>query len=171
MISKEKYQFVQKAIQTYSPLKDKSYFILYKSSIKVPAKYLEISILEENFWHLTGCKIDDHFRLTPVQKHNIYKDCEEGKDVSKYLNYTRQPQDVIKKANVVMGVFNFIKNAKSMRVCDTTGAPEAVMLEYVISPKALFSLQQELPLSLRYESNLFSIKNPPISDISKTGGQ
>lgn len=51
-----------------------------------------------------------------------------------------------------------------------TYSPLKDKIEYVISPKALFSLQKELPLSLCYESNLFPQKNPPISDFSKNGG-
>ena len=117
MISKENYELVKKAIKIHSNLKDRTYLILYKVNSKQKSKVMETSILEENFWHLVGCKIDDSLNLTPEQKHQLYLDCLAGEDISKSLIYTRQPQDVSKKATVVINIFDFIANAKSIRLC------------------------------------------------------
>lgn len=129
MISKENYELVKKAIKIHSKLKDRTYLILYKASVKQVSKVMETPIREENFWHLVGCKIDETLELTPEQKHQLYIDCLEEKDVADSLVYTRQAQDVSKKANVVIGMFDFIDNAKSIRLCHTDGTPEAAMFK------------------------------------------
>ena len=102
MIAKDKYELVKKAIRVHNRLKDRTYLILYKVNARQSAKYMETPVLEENFWHLVGCKIDASIGLTPKQKHQIYSDCVNGIDISNYLVYTRQAQDVAKKANVVI---------------------------------------------------------------------
>lgn len=127
MISKENYELVKKAIKVHSNLKDRTYLILYKVNAKQKSKVMETPILEENFWHLVGCKIDDSLNLTPEQKHQLYLDCLAEKDVSKALIYTRQSQDVSKKAHIIINMFDFIANAKSIRLCHTDGTPEAAM--------------------------------------------
>lgn len=127
MISKENYALVKKAIKIHSKLKDRTYLILYKVNAKQKSKAMETPILEENFWHLVGCKIDDSLELTADQKQQLYLDCLADVDVSKSLIYTRQSQDVSKKVNVVVNTFDFVSNAKSIRLCNTEGTPEAAM--------------------------------------------
>lgn len=127
MISKEKYEWVKRAIKVHNKLNGRKYLILYKVSAKQLSKYMETAILEENFWHLVGCKIDNSLELNFEQKHQLYCACVMGKDISDYLVYTRQAQDVPRKANVVMNIFDFVANAKSIRLCHTDGAPEAAM--------------------------------------------
>lgn len=129
MISKENYELVKQAIKVHNRLKDKTYLILYKASTKQTSKIMETPILEENFWHLVGCKIDDSLKLTAEQKHQLYLDCLDEKDISDSLIYTRQSQDVSKKAYVVIDMFDFVINAKYLRLCHTEGTPEAAMFK------------------------------------------
>jgi len=127
MISNDKYEFVKKAIKVHSGLKDRTYLILYKASAGQMAKTMETSILEENFWHLVGCKIDDAKHLTPEMKKQIYQECVEGKDISDSLICTRQEQDISKKSNIVINMFDFVANAKLLKLCHTEGTPETAM--------------------------------------------
>jgi len=127
MISKENYELVKKAIKIHSSLKDRTYLILYKVNARQKSKIMEISILEENFWHLVGCKIDISLALTSEQKHQLYLACLAEEDISGSLVYTRQAQDVPKKANVVINIFDFVTHAKSIRLCHTENTPEAAM--------------------------------------------
>ena len=129
MISKDNYELVKQAIKVHNRLKDRTYLLLYKASAKQTSKTMVTPILEENFWHLVGCKIDDTLKLTPEQKHQLYLDCLDEKDISDFLIYTRQAQDVSKKAHVVIDMFDFITNAKSLRLCHTEGTPEAAMFK------------------------------------------
>lgn len=127
MISKDNYELVKKAIKIHSNLKDRTYLILYIVNAKQKSKVMETPILEENFWHLVGCKIDNSLDLTPNQRHQLYLDCLAEEDISESLIYTRQSQDVSKKSNVIISMFDFITNAKSIRLCHTNGTPEAAM--------------------------------------------
>lgn len=127
MITKDNYELVKQAIKVHNKLKDRTYLIFYKVNTKQRCKIMETSILEKNFWHLVGCKIDDSLEFTPEQKHQLYLDCVNEQDVSTSLIYTRRAQDVSKKANVVINMFDFISNAKSIRLCHTDGTPEAAM--------------------------------------------
>ena len=129
MISKESYELVKKAIKVHNRLKDRTYLILYKTSVKEFSSAIEVSILEENFWHLVGCKIDNSLNLTPFQKHSLYLSCVNEKDISSSLVYTRQLQDVSKKVNVILNTFDFITNAKQIRISYTDNTPEAVMFK------------------------------------------
>lgn len=43
------------------------------------SKIMETPILEQNFWHLVGCRIDETLTLTPQQKHQMYIDCVDEK--------------------------------------------------------------------------------------------
>ena len=101
MISKDNYQLVKKAIKIHNNLKDRTYLILYKVNSKQKAKIMETPILEENFWHLVGCKIDDSKKLTPEQKRQVYLKCLAEEDVSDLLVYTRQSQDVGARIQIV----------------------------------------------------------------------
>lgn len=129
MVSQENYVLIKRAIKIYNKLVGKTYLILYKTNAKQDSKFMETSILEENFWHLVGCRIDESLKYSKEQKLQVYLDCCCEKDVSVYLEYTRQPQDVSKKANVVVNLFDFVSNAKSIRLCHTDGSPEASMFQ------------------------------------------
>lgn len=129
MISEKNYEFVKKAIQVHSRLKDREYLILYKIGANDKSKIMHTPILEENFWHLVGCKIDNKYKLDAEQKHHLYEKCLNGEDITKYLTYTRQAQDVPKKANVVIQMFDFVSCARSIRLCRTDGTPEANMFK------------------------------------------
>ena len=119
MISKGKYELVKKAIKIHNNLKDRIYLILYKSNAKQMSKIMETPILEQNFWHLVGCRIDETLTLTPQQKHQMYIDCVDEKDISQSLVYTRQAQDVSKKSNVL---FYFILDFQFHLTCTSSAA-------------------------------------------------
>lgn len=98
MIAKDKYELVKKAIRVHNRLKDRTYLILYKVNARQSAKYMETPVLEENFWHLVGCKIDASMGLTPEQKHQIYSDCVKEIDISNYFTLYKTSTRCIKKS-------------------------------------------------------------------------
>lgn len=180
MISKENYELVKKAIKIHNNLKDRTYLILYKVNAKQKSKVMETPILEENFWHLVGCKINDSLKLTSEQKHQLYLDCLVEKDISESLIYTRQPQDVSKKANIVINMFDFITNAKSIRLCHTDGTPEAAMfrvgtgsnngvIEYSDEDKGMIpkTAQQKSIFKIKADANdkIFLIISKPYGNV------
>ena len=81
-----------------------------------------MSIREENFWHLVGCKVNPE-----CDEHVVYQACLEEKDVTESLTYTRRSQDLKKKAEIFCKLFDFIENAKLLRIANTENTPEAAM--------------------------------------------
>ena len=59
MISKSNYELVKQAIKIHSRLKDRIYLIMYIVNMEHVSNIMETPILEEIFWHLVGCRIDD----------------------------------------------------------------------------------------------------------------
>ena len=127
MISKDNYQLVKKAIKIHNNLKDRTYLILYKVNSKQKAKIMETPILEENFWHLVGCKIDDSKKLTPEQKHQVYLKC------------LAEEND-----KIVLIISKLYGHTKYDR------------LDYALSHKIFPSIIDELPNDITYEENLFN---------------
>ena len=177
MISKEKYELVKKAIQVHNKLKGRTYLILYKTNAKQTSKFMETPILEENFWHLVGCKIDEQLNFSPQQKHQLYLDCVKGEDISESLNYTRQAQDVSKKVNGVIGysdeskgmipktaqnksIFKIKKDANDkifLVISKPYGFEKYDRVDYAISKKIFPAIVEELPAGINYEENLFEL--------------
>ena len=127
MISEQNYEHVKKSIQIHAKLVGKSYLVLYKTSRNQTASVMEINVEEQGFWHLIGCRIDSTLNLNSKEKHDLYISCLKGNDVSESLDYTRQPQDVKKKAYAFISVFDFISDAKSVVLCPTEGTEEINM--------------------------------------------
>lgn len=154
MISKDKYELVKNAIQVHNKLKDRTYLILYKASAKQISKHMITPILEENFWHLVGCKIDDKIELSPEQKHHMYLKCVNGEDISDSLEYTRQPQDVSKKVNITRD-----SNDKIFLIISKPyGSAKYYRVDYAISKKIFPDIIDEIPDGTLYEEHLFDSK-------------
>ncbi len=122
MILKKDLILLQQAIKIYDRRAGKQYLISYRTNKNHHAKVIELSIREGNFWHLVGCKVNQE-----CDGHVVYQACLEGKDVSESLSYTRRSQDLKKKADIFCKLFDFIENAKILRIASTENAPEAAM--------------------------------------------
>lgn len=127
MISKGNMQHIHNAIQSFNQLVGRTYLICFNGSTSQELRMIEIVITEKNFWHLSGCRIDDSLSLNASQKKQLYRDCLSYKDISKYLNYTDEPKDVKIKCTVLQNIFNFITNAKVLSIIDTVHTPEQYM--------------------------------------------
>lgn len=124
MISEQDLKLVQQAINIYDKMAGKTYLIAYSPSKNQPLKVIEITISEENFWHLLGCKV------CPGTDHkSLFNQCLTGQDVHQQLSYTRKSQDLKRKASIFNSLFDFVDNAKMLTLCDTTGLPEEVMFQ------------------------------------------
>ena len=62
-----------------------------------------------------------------LDKDLLFEKCLVEEDVSKELDYTRRADDVIKKSKVFVKVFDFISNAKELRIAKTDNSPEIAM--------------------------------------------
>lgn len=122
MILKKDLLLLQQAIKIYNRRVGKQYLVAYRTNKNHRSKVIELSICEENFWHLVGCKVNPN-----CDGHVVYQSCLEGKDVTESLSYTRKSQDLKKKAEVFCKLFDFIANAKVLRIACTENTPDAAM--------------------------------------------
>ena len=122
MISGQDLILLQKAIKIYQQMVGKTYLLAYSSSKSQPLKVIEIVISEENFWHLLGYKAHKE-----IDHKELFKDCLEHKDICNFLSYTRKSQDLKRKYEIFNSLFDFVKNAKNLTLCNTDGLPEETM--------------------------------------------
>lgn len=127
MISSANMGYINAAINSYDRLVGKTYLVAYGTGKAQSLHFVEIQISEKNFWHLAGCRFSTSVVLTGKQKACLYAECLNGSDISQYLDYTDRPGDVQIKCDVVRQIFDFVKNAKMLRLTDTVGVPEETM--------------------------------------------
>ncbi len=124
MISQMCLQAIFDAIKVYNVRQGKKYLIGYRANSNKPFEFCEIILKKENFWHLVGTVISHNKTL---DKNLLFEKCLLEDDISKELDYTRRADDVIKKAKVFVKVFDFISNAKELRIAKTDNSPEIAM--------------------------------------------
>ncbi len=117
MVSDNVTQILHKAIQIYNPLVDKDYLIICSINKNHPSDYYAIRIKKDNFWHLLGCRAN-------VDSDEVYNLCLIGKDIKMFLNYTNNEISCLEKYKTFSETFDFVNNAKILKVCDVFGTPE-----------------------------------------------
>lgn len=130
MISKETEELLYKAIKIYDKRVGQDFLIAYSSSKKNPTEYVSIRISEENFWHLLGCKNADDCEVS--DKKTLYKNCLLKNSIKEFLVYSSgsSAQSALVKYNVFSKIFDFVENAKILRLCEPTqGIPESYHFE------------------------------------------
>ena len=168
MISNKNITHIHKAIKEFNKLVDKTFLIAFTPSKSQPLQFMEIQIKQNNFWHLVGCQIDKNLGLDDDEKEELYKNCFKGDDVSKFLKYTRKPnkpmaffnsKDIPIKSLVVLNIFNFIDNAKKIRIVDAKGTGDAHIYEIGIG-----SGIEKAIIGYRFENNYYV----PITSLEKS---
>lgn len=140
MISKENMLYINNAIKIFNGLVNKTYLIGFGANRNQPLNFIEIQIGEQNFWHLVACKIDHTQNLSKSDAHTLYEKCLIGEDISDFLIYTHKSIDVKIKSSVIERVFDFIGNAKVLRIIGTENTPESYMFELGIGAGAISGL-------------------------------
>lgn len=123
MISEEVQEWLYSAINIYDKLVNKDFLLICRVNSQHPLEYFEIRIKEENFWHLLGCKIKEGIS---IQNHELYVSCLNRKPIRECLEYVRN-RDITSckiKYGIFKRVFDFISNAKRIRVCSTENTPD-----------------------------------------------
>ena len=125
MISQICLQSIFDAIKVYDVRQGRKYLIGYRANSNKPFEFCEIILKKENFWHLVGTMISQNNKS--LDKDLLFEKCLVEEDVSKELDYTRRADDVIKKSKVFVKVFDFISNAKELRIAKTDNSTEIAM--------------------------------------------
>ena len=124
MITEESMTLLYKAIEVYNRLADKDYLLACNISKNQPIEYLILRINRHNFWHLLGCKTIKTDTSNSPADIDLYAECLRKHNIAEYLVYTHTAQDLKAKYNVFMNIFDFIANAKAVRICKTDSTPE-----------------------------------------------
>lgn len=117
MISQNSMKILQQSIKQFDILANKTYLLAYKKDAN-NLDFYEIKIEEKNYWHLLGCKMQPN----PASKcHMYYEKCLNGEDISNVLDYAsdHREKDVLEKAKVMNAIFDFVTNAKYVKISDT----------------------------------------------------
>lgn len=118
MISKKSMNELHRAIKKYDKLVNKTYLLAYKKD-ESTFEFIEIKIEECNFWHLLGCKLPTSKTNRYDEHHHIYYEkCLNGEDISQDLSYAEghKEKDVVEKRQTIESVFDFVSNAKGLKL-------------------------------------------------------
>lgn len=118
MISKKSMNELHRAIKKYDKLVNKTYLLAYKKD-ESTFEFIEIKIEECNFWHLLGCKLPTSKTNKYDEHHHIYYEkCLNGEDISQDLSYAEghKEKDVVEKRQTIESVFDFVSNAKRLKL-------------------------------------------------------
>lgn len=118
MISKKSMNELHRAIKKYDKLVNKTYLLTYKKD-ESTFEFIEIKIEECNFWHLLGCKLPTSKTNRYDEHHHIYYEkCLNGEDISQDLSYAEghKEKDVVEKRQTIESVFDFVSNAKGLKL-------------------------------------------------------
>lgn len=124
MITKGIMEILHESIQIYDELCGKTYLIVFGK--KDSYNFIELIIKQSSFWHLLGCKLDID---SNNGKHNTYIECKAKKDVSDKISSIHSFSEIEDKYKAIKNVFNFIQNAKQIRVGYTINCPEQYIFE------------------------------------------
>lgn len=124
MISQICLQSIYDAIKVYNKRQGRKYLIAYRANSKKPFEFCEIILKKENFWHLVGTSISQN---KDIDKDLLFEKCLSEDDISESLEYTRRSDDVERKTKVFIKIFDFVSNAKELRIIKTDNSPEIAM--------------------------------------------
>ena len=125
MISQICLQYIYDAIKVYNKRQGRKYLIAYRANCKKPFEVCEIILKKENFWHLVGTSISKNNK--DIDKDLLFEKCLSEDDISESLEYTRRADDVERKSKVFIKIFDFVSNAKELRITKTDNSPEIAM--------------------------------------------
>lgn len=123
MISSNVLKILHQDILLFNKLQGKSYLIAFASGKNSELMYETIDIHESNFWHLLGCKLDED---NAENKHLTYIKCLNQENISEKVSLIKGYgiSEITEKHNAFNLVFDFIKNAKQIKVGYTNGFQE-----------------------------------------------
>lgn len=103
-------------------MNEKDYLLVFSMGKNNPIEYCQITFYHYNFWHLLGCKVDEEESLL------TYNKCKEGEDVSDAISLVHSNSEANVKYEVFSKVFDFISNAKCIKIGYISGCPEEFYL-------------------------------------------
>jgi len=122
MIAEKLLEQLQKCIRLYDEKCGNDYVIVFNRGKKDVLKYCHITFNYYNFWHLMGCKLNSKEHM------EAYNRCKKGEDISGQLSLVHSYPEAYTKCEIFNKVFDFVSNAKCMKIGYVSNCPEAVYL-------------------------------------------
>ena len=122
MISEKLLGHLKECILLYDEKNGNDYIIVFGKGKKDPVKYCHITFEQKNFWHLVGCQLDSNNHV------EIYDQCKNGDDVSKEISLVHSYSEAFNKCEVFRKVFDFVSNAKCIKIGYVADCPEEFYL-------------------------------------------
>lgn len=122
MISGKLLVYLNKCIQLYNEKCGKDYIIVFGKGKKDTVRYCQITFNHYNFWHLLGCKLNSKNHV------EVYNRCQKGENVSGDLSLVHSYSEAYTKCEIFSRVFDFVSNAKCIKIGYVADCPEEVYL-------------------------------------------
>lgn len=132
MISENLLSILHNDIQIYDRKNGKDYLIVFGKGKKDSLKYCQITFHHYNFWHLLGCKTEKGNSL------DIYESCKNRDDISRNVSLVHSYAEAEIKHLVFEKVFDFVANAKFIKVGYVGDCPEKFYLTMSIGNETGF---------------------------------
>lgn len=122
MITEKLLRHLNECIQLYDEKCDNDYIIVFSKGKKDTVNCCHITFNNFNFWHLLGCKLN-------VKDHDeVYFQCKNGDNISDKLSLVHSYSEAYTKCEIFKKVFDFISNAKYMKIGYIANCPEEFYL-------------------------------------------
>ncbi|MCM1235924.1 MAG: PBECR4 domain-containing protein [Ruminococcus flavefaciens] len=125
MISKKLLERLKECIQLYDKKCGKDYVVVFGKGKNDTLKYCHITFNIYNFWHLAGCKLDDG---NHIEVYNQCKNSEEISDILEKISLVHSYSEAYTKCEIFERVFDFVSNAKCIKIGYVNKCPEEVYL-------------------------------------------
>ena len=122
MITKHILEKLQKNIVLYDEKSENDYLVLFSIGKNHECYFNKISFKYYNFWHLLGCKDISN------NSYQTYMDCKNHIDISEKIELKCNISTFQEKDYAFNHVFDFVKNAKSIKIGYANKGPEKFQL-------------------------------------------
>ena len=122
MIAEKLLEHLKECIQLYDEKCGNDYVIVFSRGKNDTLKYCHITFNNYNFWHLLGCKLDGKNHM------EAYSQCKNGGDISGKVSLVHSYKEAYTKCEIFKRVFDFVSNAKYIKLGYVNNCPEEVYL-------------------------------------------
>lgn len=122
MIANRLLEHLRDCIQLYDKKCGNDYVIAFSKGKSDALKYCHVTFNNYNFWHLLGCRLDDKNHL------EAYHQCKNGEDISEKISLVHSYKEAYTKCEIFKRVFDFVSNAKCIRIGYVNNCPEEIYL-------------------------------------------
>lgn len=125
MISEKLLGHLNECIQLYDKKCGNDYVIVFGRGKNDALKYCQVTFYAYNFWHLVGCRLNNGNHV------EVYNQCKDSGNVANTLekiSLVHSYSEAYTKCEIFNKVFDFVSNAKYIRIGYVVDCPEEFYL-------------------------------------------